>query len=274
LQIKVWPIVRMRRLSAAFLLLAIPLFAIIMVTIGLVFSNNRGLNRSAGTTLLIIWLVTLGVVIYYTAMVSADFRHGETFIQNVSIKPTANNTYYLRLNDVKYLSAEDSIRLNIKDHFNNRVIIDDDNNNGDDFESPRNVRITIEKSDIDKPVLVESFSARGRNDEDALINAQNTTYQFTQQDSVLKFNKHLEKPLNRLWRDQEVHLTLKIPVNAKVVFDRNIENYLENVDIYQCKVVNKKQDALTSTFVMTTDGLQCKVDTLVTPKSSADTIRR
>jgi len=249
-------------LAASFLLLAIPLFVVIMLLIGVLF-NSAGLNRGAGTTLLVVWLATLVVVIYYSAKVSADFRHEERFTQNVAIKPTVGNTYYLTLNDVKYLSAEDSLRLNLKEHFNNRVILDDVDDN-DNFDSPDNVRIYIERSDVDKPVLVESFSARGRNDVDALINAQSTTYQFIQQDSVLKFSRHLEKPLNRLWRNQEIRLTLKVPVNAKLVFDREIERYLDGVDVYQCKVLNKKNDAPTATFIMTADGLQCKVDTLVT----------
>ena len=111
---------------------------------------------------------------------------------------------------------------------------------------------------------MESFSAKGRNDVDALINAQSTTYQFTQLDSVLKFSRHLEKPLNHLWRDQEIHLTLKVPLNAKLVIDHNLQNYLRDIDLYQCRELNKKPDAPNSTFIMTADGLQCKVDTLVT----------
>jgi len=250
-------------LIAAFLLLAIPLLVVIMLILSAVF-NARGLNRAAGSTFLSVWIITLGVVIYYTAKVSADFRHEEKFSQSISIKPTASNTYYLSLNDVKYLSAEDSVRLSIKEHFNNRVILDDDD--ADDVESPNNVSIVIEKSDVAKPVLVESFSARGRNDADALANAQSTTYQFKQQDSVLKFNRHLEKPLNNLWRNQEIHLILKMPLNAKVIIERPLARYIDNLNIYQCNDINKQHDAPSTTFIMTADGLQCKVDTLVTVK--------
>lgn len=248
-------------LAAAFLLLAIPLFAIIMLVIGAVFNTN-GLGRTAGSTFLVIWLVTLGVVIYYTARTSANFRYGASFSQNISIKPPANNTYYLKLNDVKYLTGEDSIRFRIKERFNGKVILDDKYNDENNFETPNNINITVEKSDVNQPVLVESFSARGSNYEDALINARNTTYQFLQQDSILKFSRHLEKPVNHLWRNQEIHLTLKIPVNSKLIIDKDLQNYLNGVNIYECKEINKKPDATNAAFVMTADGLQCKVDTL------------
>ena len=250
-------------LTAAFLLLAIPLFVIIMVIISGLFKTN-GLNRTSGSTFLVIWLVTLGIVIYYSAKVSAGFRHRASFSQVINLKSTPNNTYCLKLNDVKFLSEEDSIRFKIKGKFSRSVILNDDDNDNDNFDSPGNVTITIEKSDVNQPVLVESYSARGVDYGDALLNAQNTTYHFSQQDSVLKFNRHLEKPLDRLWRNQEIHLTLKVPANAKLVIDKHLQNYIENLNIYECAETNKQQNAPSAAFIMTNDGLQCKVDTLVT----------
>jgi phage shock protein PspC (stress-responsive transcriptional regulator) len=247
-------------LFAAFLLLAIPLFTLMMIGIRIVFNNN-GLNRTLGSTLLIIWLITLGVIIYYTAKVSAGFRHSASFSQNISIKPMPGNTYYLKLNDVKYISPEDSVKLQLKDRFNGKVILDDNDDDEDNFESPENVRISIEKSDVNQPVLTESFSARGFDYAEALVNAQNTNYQFSQQDTVLKFNRRLEKPLNRLWRDQEIHLILKVPVNTKLVIDKNMDRYVENTDIYRCARDNNQEHATSAPFIMTSDGLQCKVDT-------------
>ena len=260
-------------LGAAFLLLALPLLTIIMLLIGVLF-NSTGLTRTTGSTFLAIWLVTLGVVLYYSARVSASFRHGASFSQNVAIKPTPNNTYILKLNDVKYISSEDSVRLKLHGRFQGKIILDANDEDEDNFETPDNVNITIEKSDISQPILIESFSARGFDYGDALLNAQNTTYQFSQQDSVLKFNRHLEKPLNRLWRNQEIHLTLKIPINSKVIVDHNLVNYLHDVDFYACRDINKKPDAQTATFIMTADGLQCKVDTAVINPATTHTIKK
>jgi hypothetical protein len=245
---------------SSFLVIAIPICAIIIVLISAIF-NTHGLGRTTGSTFLIIWLFTLGTVIYYSAKASANFSHGASFSQTVNINPTDNNTYYLKLNDIKYLSAEDSIRLKIKEHFNNKVILDNDDSDDDNFDMPDNVTIQVERSDVKQPVLVESFSARGRNYEDALVNARNTTYQFLQQDSVLKFSRHLEKPIDHLWRNQEIHLTLKIPVDSKLVIDREVSRFLQDVDFYNCREKNKLAHGSPVTFVMTGDGLQCKIDT-------------
>jgi phage shock protein PspC (stress-responsive transcriptional regulator) len=250
-------------LICGFLMLAIPLMALILLIINLVFKATS-ISRSTGSVMLLVWVIALSVVIYYTAKVSADFKSGASFSQTVSIKPTADSTYYLKINDVKYLSKEDSVRLSIKDKFNGRVILDD--HDDDEMNSPGNVEIYVERSDVAQPVLVESFSARGRSYEDALFNARSTTYQFSQQGNILKFNRRLEKPMNMLWRNQELHLTLKVPLNYKIVIDENINQYVRGADVYDCKTINKQDNATSAKFIMTNNGLQCKVDTLVLPK--------
>jgi len=257
-------------LWAGFLLLAIPLFVLMMVGIGLLFENYR-LRRGLGSSLLIIWMCTLSVVIYYAVKIGSEFRHSASFTQNVNITPTGKNIYYLKLDEIKYLTAEDSARLRIKERFKNSTILNEDYDNSDDFDSPSNVSISIEKSDVATPVLVEAFSARGIDYEDALTNAQNTSYHFTQKDSVLQFYPRLEKPVNRLWRNQEVHLILKVPVNATVIVEKRLQNRIEmhNVNVYECNDMNKTPDAKSAMFIMTADGLQCKVDSAAVAKRQA-----
>lgn len=260
-------------LTTGFLVVAIPLFMVILLLIGFLF-KRASFNRSMGIPLLCIWLASLCIVIYYSAKTSAEFKEGAKLSKTINIKPTANNTYYLQLNDSKYLTNNDSTRLRIKERFNGMVILDDDFN-GDDMDSPNSVRISIEKSDIPQPVLVESFSARGRNDEDALSNAQNISYRFIQKDSVLKFDRHLERLNNTKWRGQELYLTLKVPLNAKVIIDGKLDrNMGYNINIHGCEQNNLPRNPLGSVFVMRADGLQCKIDTAaLAAAAKADSIK-
>jgi len=249
----------------AFLMIAIPLLAIILVTIGLVF-NGKTINRTTGSTLVMVWIVALSVVIYYSVKISADFRDESGFKQTINIKPSADSTYYLKLNDVKFLTGADSIRLNISEKFNDRIILDNDEDNNMDMPD-KNIDIDIEKSDVSQPVLVESFSARGRNEDDALFNARNISYQFIQQGNVLKFNRRLEKLPGKLWRAQRLRLILRIPLNSKLVIDRQLDRFIHDISVYDCSRDNKQEDAKDAKFIMTDNGLQCKVDTLVLPKT-------
>ena len=255
---------------AAFLTAFIPVLSIILLTLKGIF-NTGSINRSTGSTVLIIWLCSIGVMVYYSTRIASYFRYSARFSETVNIKPAKNNTYYLKLNDLKYFSHEDSVRLNIK-MLSPNIRITDDSYEDNDFDNNnefRNVRLNIEKSDVSQPVLVESYRARGRNYDEALFNASNIKYIFTQQDTVLKFDYRLYGTKDDLWHDEELYVTLKVPLNTKVVIDEELQNLLDDANIYDCKVNNKQDKATSALFVMTDNGLQCKIDTLVTAKKDS-----
>jgi phage shock protein PspC (stress-responsive transcriptional regulator) len=251
---------------SAFLVAFIPVLSIIILTLKGVF-NTGSFNRSTGSTMLIIWLCSLGVLVYYGTQLALNFRSSARVSETIAIKPAKNNTYYLKLNDLKYFTAEDSTRLNIKMLAPNTRITEDPYEYND-FEHYqfRKVHIDIEKSDVNQPVMTESFKAMGRDYDEALFNARNTKYIFTQQDSVLKFDYRLYGLRDELWHDEELDITLKVPLNSKLVIDENLSNMLDGIDVYNCKETNKQDKATSSVFIMTDNGLQCKVDTLVTLK--------
>ena len=254
---------------SAFIAAFIPVLSIIFLTLKGIF-NTGSVSRSTGSTILVIWLCSLGVFIYYTTQIALNFRESAQFSENVALKPIKGNTYYLKLNDVKYFSKDDSVRLDIKDLAPGVKITDDPYayNDFDSFEH-RKVHINIEESDVNQPVLIETFKARGRSYDDALFNVRNAKYRFIQQDSVLKFDYRLYADRDDLWHDEELYLTLKVPLNALVVVDDKLSNVLEGADIYNCKRTDKKENLSFATFIMTDNGLQCKIDTVVTAKKDS-----
>ena len=257
---------------SAFTVIAIPLLVIVLLTLRSVFYRSV-LGKSTSYTLLILWIVAVSLLGYYASKIAGDFKESESFSQTINIKKPVNNTYYLKLNDIKYLSKEDSVRLDINDRFKGKIILNDNDDDDDMQNKPKNVFIHIERSDVAQPVLIEEFSSRGSSDRNALANIRNTTYYFNQKDSVLTFDKELKLASHGLWRKQEVKLTLKLPMNAKVVIDKKLERYLENISLYDCNRDNKKEDAQTTTFTMAENGLQCKVDTLLLIKTDTTLIR-
>ena len=253
--------------TAAFLVVIIPIVSIILLTLKGIF-NTGSISRSAGTTILVIWLFAIAVFVYDVTKIASDFSSSASYSETISLKPEKNNTYHLKLNDLKYFTAEDSARLNIKNLEPNMKITDDEDNDFDHFH--QRIGLSIERSDIDQPVLIESYHARGRNYDNALANSRNIKYIFTQQDSLLKFDERFYPKNDELWHDEEVYLTLKLPLNAKVIIDRDLER-ISDFRVYDCNEINKRDAGKLNeaTFIMTDNGLQCKVDTLVT-----DTVKR
>ncbi|MBS7564376.1 PspC domain-containing protein [Mucilaginibacter sp. Bleaf8] len=248
---------------AAFALVAIiPLAALIILVARAAF-NTLSFSRGTGYTLLIVWIFSFVVLAYHGARVASDFRESAGFTQTINLKPVKNQTYRLMLNEIMYLTPEDSARLDIKNRFKNVTLIDDENEN---FE-PNHVRIDIEKADVSYPVLVEEFSARGRDYESALTHARNVRYIFTQQDSVLKFDYKIRRPAGEQWHNESVRLILKLPLHASVIIDDKVNRYITNMmDIYDCNMLNGRESGA-AIFAMTDSGMQCKVDTTLAAKA-------
>jgi len=248
---------------AAFVVVIVPLVSIMMLVLKSIF-NVGSISRPGGTAALIIWLCAVGAFVYNVVGIASEFRSHANVVETIALTPTKNNVYYIKLNDLKYFSAEDSVRLNIKNLSPNMKVADDDDN---DFQSfyHRNIRLNIETSDSGQPVLIKSSRARGPYYEDAFNNARSIKYIFSQQDTVLKFDQRFYGKNDELWHDEEIDLTLKLPKNAKVVIDHDVDR-IANFSIHDCNEINKKDyDKVTdATFVMTDNGIQCNVDTLVT----------
>jgi len=246
---------------AAFLAAFIPVLTIILLILKAIF-NTQSITRSAAMIMLTIWLFAIVTGLYYATKIARGFRASASFTQTVPLLKSSNNTYYLKLNDIKYLTGDDSTRLDIKPGFKGIINIDDENVNNNE---PGNVSINIEKSDVEKPVLVQTYRSKGNNYENALFNARNTRYMFDQQDSIIKLDRKLQRLNGTSWHDQEIELTLKVPMNAKVVIEDGINWYLRNgIDLYGCKDINKRPDDKFASFIMTANGLECKIDTAVT----------
>ncbi len=241
---------------SAFALVFIPILAIALLTIRVIFNGNA-LGRSTAYTMLIVWIVAVTVVIYYSAQISRDFKDSASFSQSITLKPAPGNVYHLKLNDAKFLTRDDSLQMDIDTKFNGRIILDDRHASEN---MPHNVSLFIEQADVKQVMLVESFSAKGATERTALKNARNAIYNFTQQDSLLTFDRRLRLPHNSLWRDQDVELTLKVPYGTELVIDQELNEILRStIDIDDCKDKNKMPNWTTAPFLMTDSGLTCKV---------------
>ncbi len=254
--------------SLALLTAGIPLITLIIILISAIF-NTRTIGRNGGLALLVIWICSAAWLGYFAVRTAANFKSGASFTQTTVLKATPGNVYYLKFNNVKYLTHDDSLRLDIKGHYSNIVL---NNNDDEDNQLPRNVTINIVRSDINQPELVETFSARGSNYEEALRNAGKVKYIYTQQDSVLKFDDIMQRTSGESWHGESLYITLKLPLNSKAIIDRELNDRisLDGLSVRDCNSTDKKdEDAPSATFIMADNGLQCKIDTIVTVKSPA-----
>jgi phage shock protein PspC (stress-responsive transcriptional regulator) len=236
---------------AFFVSLAVPLIALILYSIR-VFFNTRAINRTVTFALLIVWLAGVMTSIFYITKVSSEFKERAEFTEVRDLKPYG--TYNLSINRSRFFSKEDSIRYRINSsNYRGRVILNDEDR---PFSPPRNISLSIEKSDNGKITLTENYSAQGKTFENALQHAQNIRYDFSQQDSVLNFSPQLQLNKNTNWRDQSVDLVLKVPVGVKLLLHRDFDRYLQRYGSWSCEGETDGDEDLT-VWTMTEEGLKC-----------------
>ncbi|MEJ5994679.1 PspC domain-containing protein [Pedobacter sp. Du54] len=237
---------------AAFIILFIPILALVLFAIRVAF-NKTAINKTLSFGLLIIWLGGVSIGVYYAAKISSEFKEHAELTQSTPLLPF--KTYVIDAGEGMVFTKEDSANYRLEG-FQNRVIVDD----SDDypFRVPRNVHIRIEKSDNGYPVLIQNVESQGKTFNIALQNAKNIDYKFTQKGYTLTFPPRLTLKNNSNWRNQEVHLTLKVPIGTRLMLNDNIYNYLY-FNSYNCNS-NEIQNGIYKEWIMTEDGLKCKAD--------------
>jgi len=239
---------------AAFIILFIPVLALVLFSIRIAF-NKTAINKSLSFGLLIVWLAGVSVGVYYAAKISSEFKEHAELVQTTTLLPF--NTYVLDVDQSMVLSKEDSIDYQLdKGGFQNRVILDDSEDHP--FRIPRNVHIGIEKSETGTPMLIQNFESQGKTFNIALQNAKNIEYKYTQQGDTLTFSPQILLKNAGNWRNQEVRLTLKVPVGTKIMINDNMYGLFYFYH-YNCNA-DENQNGVYKEWIMTVDGLKCKAE--------------
>ncbi|TKC12143.1 PspC domain-containing protein [Pedobacter polaris] len=241
-------------LFGAFITIFIPVLALVLFAIRVAF-NKKAINKTVSFALLIIWLLGVSSTVYYATKISSEFQEHAELVQSNELKTYP--TYVIDVDKGMEFSREDSLAYNIKElDFGSRVIVNDDDDHP--FRVPRNVRIEIEKSENGKTSMVQTYESQGKTFPIALRNAQNIDYKYTQKDSLLTLSPRLRLKRESVWRNQEVHISLKVPVGTHLFLNDNIYNYLQFY-YYSCNDDHNERGSYRE-WIMTEDGLKCKAE--------------
>ena len=87
-----------------------------------------------------------------------------------------------------------------------------------------NISVHVEKSNDSLYHVTGTRLSNGKDGEEARKNLVNIQYGFTQKDSVLQLNRGIHLPPNAKFRNQQVVLTIQVPVGKKIQIDRSVRS--------------------------------------------------
>jgi phage shock protein PspC (stress-responsive transcriptional regulator) len=234
----------------AFVVVFIPVLVLVLFAIRVAF-NKRAINKTLSFALLVIWLIGVSSTVYYVAKISSDFQEHAELAQSTEIK--SYPTYVIDVDKSMAFSREDSLNYKIEElNFGDRVVVDDVDNHP--FREDANVRVEIEKSDNGKTMMVQTYEAQGKTFPIALRNAQNINYKYVQKDSLITLSPRLQLKKGARWRNQQVHITLKVPVGTHLFLNDILNRYL------QFNYFMDTNDSNYSEWIMTENGLRSKAE--------------
>jgi hypothetical protein len=201
-----------------------------------------------------LWLAALIAVVVITANQVGNFgkQTSQTITQKVDC--TTCKTIYLE-------TSEDLYQSLIEDHISlDRMKIAMVNGKEKMLGNPL---FTIEKSSSDEFLLLIKKRARGSSTEDAQANVEQIEYNFSQQDSTLKFDPYYFLKDKAKWREQEVSMILKVPEGKSIYLNANMTDIIYDIEntsnMYDPEMVDK-------IWIMTANGLALKEEIRMTVK--------
>jgi phage shock protein PspC (stress-responsive transcriptional regulator) len=235
---------------AGFFVIFIPLLGIIFLVLRILF-NNKTIGKSIGFSLLMVWIIALAVGIFTISKNATDFKEEASFSESIALKANDSKIYYLKIGNERTILEN---MIGNTDASDKIITITGNDRN---FDSPNKIDLRLNLVNDNNLSVTKTYTARGQNIKEALKNAQQVEYYYSQKDSLLSFDYSLGLKDGSLWRAQEVDLKLNIPVGSTLyVQKRFIDHFLRN-QMYDCLDWSAEADTYVKVEA-TKDGFICK----------------
>lgn len=235
------------------ILAGIPILLILFAGTKLIFRYKTN-NKLIGLGAFGIWLLALVITIVVGVNQVGNFSRQTSQTVSQKMDNQQSKTIYLEASDDLYESLiENDISLD-------RMKIAVVNGKQRMLGHPR---FTIEKGSSDEVTLLVKKYARGATVEDAQKNITEIEYNIVQKDSTIQFDPYYFLKEDARWREQEVSMTLKVPVGKAIFLSRGMEDIIDDIENTENMWDN---DMVGKTWIMTPDGLTLKKETVPAQK--------
>ncbi len=208
-------------LIAIALLIGIPLLGILYAGTKMVFrfkSNSKLIFLSS----LAVWMVALVTAVVVVVSQIKDYNKETTITQNQVINCQNCKTLYLELGDNPYADRSSRYQFDLR---RMRLVTD-----GDKPVLVGEPRLDVEESSSNEFLILIRKKSRGSNQDAAKNNVEDIIYNFTQNDSIIRFNPYYTIRDNQRWLDQEVDITVKVPRGKSIYLANKMETIIYDIE--------------------------------------------
>jgi phage shock protein PspC (stress-responsive transcriptional regulator) len=228
-----------------FLAVGIPFFFLSLLGFKLLSPNLKSIGNIAKYTLLAVWLIAVSLAIAIGIKQASAFAiDGRVVVkENINLKPT--DTLLLKFKHNDYYAK------NLYDNDNFKITLDSTGNN---VMYSNNVRFKIAQSDTQSAYIQIEKEAKGENLFEAKQRAEKIKYSYKVIGNQIIFDNYLLTDVKEKFRDQEIEITLFLPLGTLLKMDESMRNYDQTDDEYFLWNPDNKNEV----FKVESDKIKCQ----------------
>lgn len=215
-----------------FIAIAIPFFFLFILGLKILVDNLKSIGKAAKLTLLGLWLIAVFSLITIGVFQTIE-RSNEgnvIYTEELNIKP--GDTLYLAMNNnVRY--DKDAVRssgFSLKYNENDEQVI-----------YSNNIRLIVRSTKDSTASLMLSKKAKGRDYLEAKNRAEAIEYNYGINNNRLSLNSYFLSSIDEKYRDQEIEITLYVPIGSTLYADNNTYSYHRNTSRYRDILLNGQE---------------------------------
>jgi len=206
-----------------FFAVGIPFFFLALLGFKLLSPNLRSIGNIAKSTLLAIWLIAISLAIAIGLKQASAFAvDGRVVVkENFNLSPT--DTLLIKFKHNDYFAK------NIDDNSNFKITID---STGNDVIYSNNVNFRIAQTDTKSAYIQIEKEAKGKTLFEAKQRAEKIKYSYKIIGNQIIFDNYLLTDVKDKFRDQDIEITLFLPLGTLLKMDESVARYDETNSDY------------------------------------------
>lgn len=215
-----------------FIVVGIPFFFLFILGLKILVENLKSIGRATKLTLLGLWLIAVFSLITLGVFQFIERSNEGNVIQTEELNIKAGDTIYLAMNSNPHFE-KDGVR---RSGFSLRY-----NENDEQVLFSNNIRLIVRSTKDATASLMLNRKAKGRDYMEAKNRAEAISYQYTFENNNLKLNSYFLADLEDKYRDQELEITLYLPIGSHLYADNNTYSFHQNTSRYRDILLNGQE---------------------------------
>lgn len=228
----------------AFFAVGIPFFFLFVLGLKILVKKLKSIGRTAKLVLLGVWIISvLGLIFFGIKQATETAQEGEVVV---------TETIPVRVNDTLYLSMKGDPKLNSTPYRSGNLNVS--NIDGNDIIWSQDIRLIVRSTQDSVGRLEIRKSAEGKSREEARSRAEEINYFTSFSGNRLELGGQLTTDPENKYRDQEVQVTVFLPVGSVLYAADNTYSFHRNSDWYNDILKNGDEERF---LLITRDNTEC-----------------